>query len=92
MDSGLLSGEAGELYMVFSLECAASLVGFCGGTGKGDHGGCHACYIAGSSTGAAGNGVTDGFMVVGSGCAAAGTSWEVAGLLAVAVSIFFRRS
>ena len=82
MDSGLLSREAGELCVVFPLESTASLVRSGDGTLVWSDCGPESCYLAGGSTGAAGDGVTFRFLVVIAGSALTGIAGKVACVLA----------
>ena len=92
VDCGLLLGEASELFVVFSVECAASLGGLGCTSSWRTRSDCGSSDIAGGSTGAAGDGFTDGFLVASARAAAAGPACEAAGVLACAVRVFLCRT
>jgi hypothetical protein len=81
MDSRLLYGEVGQFLLVFSLECPATLVGLEDGDPKSENRG-ESSNNAGGSTGAAGDGITNGFMVVSARFETSGSAWEAARVLA----------
>jgi hypothetical protein len=91
MDSRLLFGKTGEFLLVFSLECPTTMVGFEDGDSKSENRG-ESSNNAGSSTGAAGDGITNGFVVVSARFAASGFAWEAACVLAEEVWVFFCRT
>jgi len=74
------------------VECAASLGGLGCTSAWRARSDCGSGDIAGGSTGAAGDGFTDGFLVASARAAAAGLAWEAAGVLAGAVRIFIGRA
>ena len=63
MDIGLLSWATSVLFVVLSVECAAFVDGPCEGTGLRTWGNSPTSISAGSSTGAAGDGIADGVLV-----------------------------
>ena len=78
--------------MVFPLECTTSLVGSGDGTFVWGDCGPESCYLAGGSTGAAGDGVTFRFLVVITGSALARVTRQVASVLANEVWLFLCRA
>jgi len=90
VDPGLLSGEAGVVFVVLSVECAAAVARLGGRVEWRRSGGSPTSISAGGSTGAAGDGIADGIVVARARCEATGPANAGTGLLASGLWLFQR--